>query len=597
MSKNRHIFINVTSHAPIRVLYLTRMYGINIFAIPQGALIAIIAVSAALIIGIGILLYFTVFAHFRARKQVRELVRRFEYLHALVFGQDSQFVKRLEIISRTNLLYVNVHMNYNRRYREIKDRDDAMMTASINRLKDMSADRKWKELKAYFPIIKNQIATYESRVNTLNSDLMNVIKPEEECRQECLALKEKLRKVKQDYYVKQADLTLLGDTFEAIFTKLEQLFQKFETLVESAQYDDAKAILPTIAGVIDQIGRIFPELPNLCATIQTVIPDKLVSLKNRFEDMMRQGYPLHHLISIQDIDAMENQLTNITKRLQGFDLRGIQNELDGIIAQISDYMVGFDKEEEARTTFETECDTIYAEEAQIEKKYIKLCNSLPAVKRIFVISGDEQAKIDSIKVQINRSGATKRSLDTFIHSGTHQPYSLLVERMHQLRDEANQAQNAIDDFERYLLSLKADSEESLQCIKAYYEKLRDAESNVRDINLEAVDNRYKGAIDHLYGLLDSAYKVLSHTPIDVYKLDSLIAEIKGSGDEVVANILNDKTKMALAEAAIVFANRDRNHLGEVDTLLQQTEGLYFSGDFNRSYEETLKELKRRHAGE
>jgi septation ring formation regulator EzrA len=169
--------------------------------------------------------------------------------------------------------------------------------------------------------------------------------------------------------------------------------------------------------------------------------------------------------------------------------------------------------------------------------------------------------------------------------------------MHQLRDEANQAQNAIDDFERYLLSLKADSEESLQCIKAYYEKLRDAESNVRDINLEAVDNRYKGAIDHLYGLLDSAYKVLSHTPIDVYKLDSLIAEIKGSGDEVVANILNDKTKMALAEAAIVFANRDRNHLGEVDTLLQQTEGLYFSGDFNRSYEETLKELKRRHAGE
>ena len=171
------------------------MYGINIFAIPQGALIAIIAVSAALIIGIGILLYFTVFAHFRARKQVRELVRRFEYLHALVFGQDSQFVKRLEIISRTNLLYVNVHMNYNRRYREIKDRDDAMMTASINRLKDMSADRKWKELKAYFPIIKNQIATYESRVNTLNSDLMNVIKPEEECRQECLALKEKLRKM------------------------------------------------------------------------------------------------------------------------------------------------------------------------------------------------------------------------------------------------------------------------------------------------------------------------------------------------------------------------------------------------------------------
>ncbi|MBP5091673.1 MAG: hypothetical protein J6328_03850, partial [Bacilli bacterium] len=323
---------------------------------------------------------------------------------------------------------------------------------------------------------------------------------------------------------------------------------------------------------------------DICATIQTVIPNKLSSLKNRFEEMIRAGYPLHHLISNSDINAIEEQLKDIIKRLQGFDLRGVSNELDGIVAQINDYVVGFDKEEEARTTFERECDSIYAEEAQIEKKYIKLCNSLPAVKRIFVISDEEQAKIDSIKIQINKSGATKRSLDTFIHSGSHQPYSLLVDKMHQLRDESNQAQSAIDDFERYLMSLKKDSEESLITIKKYYERLREAESNVREINLEAVDNRYSGAIENLYALLDSAYKVISHTPIDVLKLDSLVAEIKGSGDEVTTNIMNDKQKMALAEAAIVFANRDRNHLGEVNTLLQQTEGLYFSGDFNRSYE-------------
>ena len=68
--------------------------------------------------------------------------------------------------------------------------------------------------------------------------------------------------------------------------------------------------------------------------------------------------------------------------------------------------------------------------------------------------------------------------------------------------------------------------------------------------------------------------------------------------KVVLSGMSDLSQMADNVAtAIVFANRDRNHLGEVDTLLQQTEGLYFSGDFNRSYEETLKELKRRHAGE
>ena len=38
--------------------------------------IVVIAVSALLVIGLGVLLYFTVFAHMRYRKQVRELSRR-----------------------------------------------------------------------------------------------------------------------------------------------------------------------------------------------------------------------------------------------------------------------------------------------------------------------------------------------------------------------------------------------------------------------------------------------------------------------------------------------------------------------------------------
>ncbi len=560
-------------------------------------IIAIVAVVVIAILGVLTILYFTLFRHFRAKKQVRELVRRFEYLHALVFGQDAQFVKRLEIIARTNLLYVDIHMTFARRYREIKDKDDASMTASINRIKDIVSDRKWKDLKSYYPEVKTQIAEYDARVNALNNDLMNVIKPEEECRQASLAFKEKLRKLKQDYYVKQADLTLMTESFNSLFAKIEQLFNKFEAYVESAQYEDANDLLPTIQTVIEQLAKVFPDLPNICTTIQTVIPDKLASLKNRYEEMMRSGYPLHHLITNDDFEEIKARLADITKRLQAFDLRNVQAELDGILAEIDDYFEGFNKEKEAKRIFDEECESIYRSESQIEKKYIKLCNSLPSVKRIFVITGDEQARIDGIKNQINKAGATKRSLDTLIHSGTRQPFTLLVERMHQLRDEAEKTHQSIDDFEHYLLSLKSDSEAALKTIRDFYAELRQAEILVRQIDLESVNNRYGPMIDSLYETVDRAYKILSHTPIDLTALSLQVAELKGSGEETIRSIRHDQQEMMLAEAAIVFANRDRNHFGEVNTLLLQTEGLYFSGDFARSYEETLQELKRRHAGE
>ena len=565
--------------------------------IPVGGIIAIAVSVSVVLILLFILLHLTVFAHARTRKAVRELTRKYEYLHGLFFGQDNQFVRRLEIISRTNLLYVDIHMRFNKRYREIRDKDDASATAAINRIKDMVSDRKWKDLKDYFPEVKNQIGEYEARVNSLNTDLVNVIKPEEECRQASLALKEQLRKIKQDYYVKQADLTLLSQSFDAVFANLENTFSKFELFVESAQYQDAKELLPKISAVIDQLGKIFPLLPGICAVIQSAIPDKIISLTNRYEEMIRGGYPLFHLMSRDDIQAMENQLKNITKRVQRFDLRGVQAELDGILARIDDYFEGCKKEEQAKKTFEDECEEIYQNESAIEKKYIRLCNALPQVKRIFVISGEEQSKIDGIKNQINKAGATKRSLDTFIHSGTHQPYSLLVERMHQLRDEAEQAQNAIDDFERYLNSLKEDSEGALHVVQSTYSRLKEAEDLVRQIDLEAVSSRYDPAIDELYGLLDECHKSLNSTPIDARKIDELVAKIKGTGEELVKNITRDHQQMMLSEAAIVFANRERNHFGEVNTLLLQTEGLYFSGDFARSYDETLKELKRRHVGE
>jgi septation ring formation regulator EzrA len=550
------------------------------------------SVGGACLIGLLILLNFTVFAHNRAKKQVREISRRFEYLHALLFGQDSQFVKRLEIIARTNLLYVDIHMKFNKRYKDIRDKSDAIAQASINSLKDALSDHKYAELKKKFPEAKETLANYEAEVNALNNDLLAVVKPEEDCRQQSLQLKEELRKIKQDYYVKQADLTLVAASFDTVFKNLEKLFEDFEGYVESAQYDEAKAILPQISAVIKELEKVFVELPSVCISIQSVIPDKLLSLENRYEEMTAAEYPLHHLMVKGSMEEMQNELADLTKRVQNFELQGVQTEIDAILSRIEDFFVAFDKEKQARLTFEQECDGIYQKDTQIEKKYIKLCNGLPAVKKIYLITDEEQVQIDGIKNQINKAGATKRSLDTFIHSGTKQPYSLLVEKMHTLRDETDQAAVSIDDFERYLSSLKEDSEGALSAITDYYAKLKAAEKSIRDIGIESVSNRYSPAITELYGVIGEAYTTLLSLPIDVVKVDELISKLKTTGDEVLHNIAHDYQQMLLAEASILYANRDRQHLGEINTLLLQTEGLYFSGDFARSYEETVKALRR-----
>ncbi|HAS55690.1 MAG TPA: hypothetical protein DCR94_00195, partial [Firmicutes bacterium] len=375
------------------------------FLLSTGAIAGIIigSICGAILLGIGI--YFLFFSGIRYKKAVRELSRRFEFLHALLFGQDSQYIKRIEIISLTNLLYVNTHMTFNKRFKDIRDKGDSSAQTAINNLKDLLSDRDFKSLKAVLPKAKEVIDSYDDEVNSLNSDLQAVIRPEEECRQQSLLLKEELRKIKQDYYVKQADLTLVSSSFETVFSKLDDRFKDFESYVESAQYDEAKEKLPEISKILKELGNVIKEMPNICITIQTVIPDKLSSLENKYEEMISAGYPLHHLMVKGNVEDMKRELAILTNSVQKFELDGVSGKLDGILAQIDEYFDAFEKEKEARVSFENECDSVYSNATSIDKKYIRLCNLIPDVKRIYVISDEENAKIDMIKNLVNKAGA------------------------------------------------------------------------------------------------------------------------------------------------------------------------------------------------
>lgn len=554
-------------------------------------IITLSSVGVVLIVVLFIVLNFTVFAHLRSNRTVNELVRKFEYLHALLFGQCQTHMKRIESISNYNLEYIPIHQTFTRRAKEIREKSDATAQLEINKLKDMISERDYKRLKAEFPNASQVIARYEEDVESLSRDLSSVVRPEEECRAASLLEKEKLRKVKQDYYVKQADLSLVSSTFDDAFAKIEDVFKEFEDYVESAHYDEAKKLLPNIGAVIDALNKILLIMPNLCLTIQSMIPEKLSSLQNRYEELLKAGYPLHHLITNSSIQDMQNQLKDITSRVKKFEVSGVQQELDGILARIDDYLNSFEKEKDARVTFDSECDGIYKEESKVEKRYIRLCNSLSDVRKIYVIPSSEQEKIDEIKKLINVSGAAKRTLDTLIHSGSRQPFTLLVERMYTLRDDAMRASNAIEDFNRYLLTLKADSEEASRSLYTYDTRLRDAEYSLSRISVPAFCEPMEERINALFGVIDQIKSKLS-MPIDVVAVNELVNQLKSEGDAVIREVANGLQNCVLTEAALKFANRSRGANPEFNARIVQVEGLYFAGQFATAYSTIREQIKK-----
>lgn len=549
------------------------------------------SVVLVILIVVFILLYKFVFIRRRARKQVRDLERRFEYLHALLIGQNAQYVKRLEIISRTNLLYVELHSQYLKRYKEIRDRFDSKARSTINELKDLVDEGKFKQLKQVYVPSKEIIETYDKHVNTLNSDLISVVKPEEEARQNALIIKEELRRVKQDYYAKQGDLQLVISSFDAAFEFIDQMFEEFEMHVESAHYEEANVILPRINQAIRELKSVLEQLPNLCLLVTNIIPDKLASLKHAYEQMVEQKYPLHHLVFKNNIVEINREIEQSTKKIKNFDLKGVALQLESILLRIEEYFTLFEEEKKQRVLFDKESDDIYGVVNNLEKQFIKLCNLIPEVKRIYVINPTYANSVNEIQSEINKVGATKRSLDTFIYSATKQPYSILVRKMTELREEANEANKLMDDFQSYLYSLKEIAESSHSLVYSYYHRLTKAEKIVRDISLKPFNEKYDDKLKKITEALNEIFDLLNVLPINIEEVLAKVTWLTEEGEKHLNEIESEYNMMFLAESSILHANRSRYRTTDINQVITQSEAHFLNSDFEKAYVDTSNVIR------
>jgi septation ring formation regulator EzrA len=109
--------------------------------------------------------------------------------------------------------------------------------------------------------------------------------------------KEKYRKVKQDYYAHQSDMSLVVSTFDLLFRKLDGNFEEADQDIENARYLDAKAILTRQGWAGGGPGWENHGLPSEYLSFDFEChPDKLASLSSHYDEMIQGGYPLHHIL-------------------------------------------------------------------------------------------------------------------------------------------------------------------------------------------------------------------------------------------------------------------------------------------------------------
>ena len=161
-----------------------------------------------------------------------------------------------------------------------------------------------KEFKVALGTERQVIFDYERKVTALSKDLTNMIKPESEIREESVYDKEKLRLIKNKYRDSKDDLEIVVPSFEKIFSQIELLFKEYDNALNGAYYDEARTYLLKIRQFNDQLDKVLQVLPLLVVKTTALIPEKIDTLKARYEEATATNVPLHHLRVSQEIEIL-----------------------------------------------------------------------------------------------------------------------------------------------------------------------------------------------------------------------------------------------------------------------------------------------------
>lgn len=553
---------------------------LTIYELSVGGIVAISIISVLLFAGLIVLLYFTVIRKSVAKKMAQDAMSKFEHSHSVLMGDIKNYITRLKSISDVNITYIGEYNEWLKRFKDLRDSGDANCQSFYSSLEELVEEKRYKELRENYPKAKAEIDAFSKNVEEMRSGLESCFKEEAQVSDLAYMEKERYRSVKAKYANSSNDLRAVSGSFERLWKRIDSYINEAEDEISHARYGSARKIYTDkVDKILVSADRILDELPKMAVEIGMVLPDKISSLKNTYLEMQEDGYPLSHICQEKDFDSMQDELSSLGVAIQSLNLKGVNQTLISIRERLDSYQKSFEEEVEARSQYEDTAKKAYKLENEVSQSFINLKNSLPKIESIYLIDEKHKNDLSELSNLVAKASSSKRLLDNYVHGGSKQLYSALLERAEDLLRSATSASESLSSYRKYLYLLKQDTEKAAKSIRDYYKWIVEAEIKVGEEHIEGLSARFASRFAECHTIIDEIYEGVKASPIDVATLREKTSSLENKGESLLKDVEKNLQTLKEAEKSILIANRYRSVDSAQSSLLTQSEGLFFDASF------------------
>jgi len=244
-------------------------------------------------------------------------------------------------------------------YNNWKDRLDVIRTNQIPKITDMLLEADYSLSKqdyksTIYKIAKLEMEIYKVRTNSdfLLNEIKEITNSEERNRSIITSLKSTYRDLYEKFKESKDSFGELEKVVDLQFENIATRFEDFEIAMEKSELTEAPKIVKSLDEMIKHMGVVIEELPSIYLMITNVIPKKIEEVKNEYDSMIAEGYPLDYLNIEYNIEEANKKIEDIFDRSKVLNLEDSLFELKVLADYFDSLFTDFEKEKLNKNVYE-----------------------------------------------------------------------------------------------------------------------------------------------------------------------------------------------------------------------------------------------------
>ncbi len=483
-------------------------------------------------------------------------------------------------------------------YNNWKNRLDVIRTNQIPKITDMLLDTdyslsKMDYKKTLYKIARLEMEIYKVRTNSefLLNEIKEITGSEERNRAIITKLKIKYRELYQKYKNTENEFGENSEVVELQFENIARKFEQFEDLMEKNEYTEVAPVVKSIDEMIKHMTNVVEELPGIELLAKSILPKKLEEVEQKYKKMTESGYPLDYLNVEYNIAEARNKINDILTRAKDLNIEDSLFELKVLLDYFESIFTDFEKEKVNRTDYENANKVFKTKYNKINNLLNDILKDIEEIKRLYNLSDIQLQELYSIKKDLDNLYNDYNILIKHTSNNTF-AYSKLTKEIEALSVKLANLDERVDVILDSIGSMKEDEVRARQQLEEIKNILKESKAKIRKYNLPIIPKTYFIELNDAQMAIKEIIKELDKKPITI---DVLNTRVDTARDLVLKlyQTTKEMVKTAMfAEMAIVYGNRYRSRVDDLDKYLKYSEKLFYRGEYKKSLEVSINSLNK-----